>query len=309
MKKLLLSIFLALSMAASHAWEPKKEVTIVVGFVAGGVVDNIARVIAERFTLQGYSTIVVNQPGATSAIAANRVARAAPDGHTLLLTSTGFLYNKILKAPAATYDTFNDFTHLKIIGTSEQRVFANTSTVNGDMAQVIDDIRSGRKDYTWAASNTATEFTIRLIEDQLKKQFTVVPYNGAPPMIADLIQGRIDIVVDSATSPMGQFIESGKVKVLASSTPKHAGYTTIDQYLPGIVTHNWFGLSLPADAPDDIVNFYNDLITKSINHPDTKSKLVKLKVNLPDQHSTWLVPVIKRDLLKYQPLADKLSNK
>jgi tripartite-type tricarboxylate transporter receptor subunit TctC len=309
MKKLLLSIFLALFMTASYAWEPKKEITIVVGFPAGGTVDNIARTMAESFTVQGYSTIVVNQPGAVGAIAANRVAAARPDGYTLMLTATAHLYSKLLKQPGATYDILEDFSHLRAIGTVENRIYANPTKVPGDMEQVVNDIRSGRKDYTWGSPFAGSEFVIRLIEDQVKQPITSVSYNGVAPLTPDLIEGRIDLAVDSGSSPLNRFVESGRLKVLATTNTKNANQITVDQYLPGIVTHSWYGFSLPANAPDDIIKFYNDIIVKSINRPITKEKLLNLGLQLPDQNSTLLVSLIKRDLIRFQPLANRIGNK
>jgi len=309
MKKLLLSIFLTLSMTSLYAWEPKKEITIVVGFPVGGTVDNLARIMAESFTLQGYSTIVVNQPGAVGAIAANRVATSRPDGYTLMLTATANLYSKLLQQPGATYDILEDFSHLRTIGTVENRIYANPTKVPGDMRQVINDILSGRRNYTWGSPFAGGEFVIRLIEDQIRQPITHVSYNGTVPLIPDLVEGRIDLVVDSGVSPLNRFVESGKLKVLATTNTKTANQITVDQYLPGIVTHSWYGVSLPANAPDDMIKFYNDLIVKSINRPITKEKLLNLGLQLPDQNSTLLVSLIKRDLIRFRPLVNRISNK
>ena len=311
MTKLLLTIILAITMSSVYAWTPTKNITMIVGQPPGSSVDTTARIIAESFTQQGYTTIIMNQPGASGAIAYNRVARSDPDGYTLSLTSTSFLFNKLIKNPAATYDLFKDFTHLKLIGSTASRLYANSTTVTGDMNQVINDIKTGRKKYTWAHASSVAQFTIKLIEEQVKQPITNIPYNGTTYAINDLVAGRVDIMVNSRTPTLNGFVNTGKLKLLAIASPKTAQQTTVDRYLPGVTAHSWYGLSLPANAPDDIVTFYNNLITKTINTIDTKAKLETAGLQLPDQHSTLsnLASVIDHDSLKYLPIADRVIPK
>jgi tripartite-type tricarboxylate transporter receptor subunit TctC len=309
MKKLLLTIILAITATLGHAWTPTKDITIVVGQPPGSATDTVARIVAESFTQQGYSTIVKNQPGALMAIAANQVARSAPDGYTLNLTATSFLFNKLNKNPAATYDLFNDFTHLGTIGRTPSRLYANPTTVTGDMNQVINDIKTGRKKYTWVYASSVAEFTIKTIEEKVKQPITSIPYSGTSHAITDLVGGRVDIIVNSRTATLDGLVDIGKLKLLATAGPKTAGQSTVDQYLPGIIAHSWYGLSLSANASDDVVNFYNNLITKTLNVVDTKEKLAKAGIQLPDQHSIKLESVIARDLARLQPVADRLFAK
>jgi tripartite-type tricarboxylate transporter receptor subunit TctC len=288
----------------SHAWEPKEDITIVVGFPPGGSTDQIARIMADGFLKKGFKTIVQNKPGAGSVIAAKHVMSSKPNGSVLLLTGTAFMYANLVGTVDADYDVVKGLTHLQNIGFVENHIFVNSNTVTGDLQTIIEDSVSGRKSYSWGATNPGAEFTIRLIQERIKTQLTVVNYTGASQAATNLLGGHVDIIIDSGTGPLSQGQSRPNIRFVGTANPK-VGDTrdTIDRVLPGIITRSWFGLSLPADTPMPVVSFYNNLMTQVMSAPVNREQLQKLGLSVTPGVS--LEQVIREDYNRFRHLSKK----
>lgn len=304
MKKLIIGLVLSICSICSYAWEPKEDITIVVGFPPGGSTDQIARIIADGFLKKGFKTIVQNKPGAGSVIAAKHVMSSKPNGSVLLLTGTAFMYANLVGTVDADYDVVKGLTHLQNIGFVENHIFVNSNTVTGDLQTIIEDSTSGRKSYSWGATNPGAEFTIRLIQERIKNQLTIVNYTGAAQAATNLLGGHVDIIIDSGTGPLSQGPSRPNIRFVGTANPKSADpRDTIDRVLPGIITRSWFGLSLPVDTPMPVVLFYNNLMTQVMSDSVTKEQLQKLGLLVTPGIS--LEQVIKEDYNRFRHLSKK----
>ena len=304
MKKLIIGLVLSICSICSYAWEPKEDITIVVGFPPGGSTDQIARIIADGFLKKGFKTIVQNKPGAGSVIAAKHVMSSKPNGSVLLLTGTAFMYANLVGTVDADYDVVKGLTHLQNSGFVENHIFVNSNTVTGDLQTIIEDSASGRKSYSWGATNPGAEFTIRLIQERIKNQLTIVNYTGAAQAAPNLLGGHVDIIIDSGTGPLSQGPSRPNIRFVGTANPKSADpRDTIDRVLPGIITRSWFGLSLPVDTPMPVVLFYNNLMNQVMSDSVTKEQLQKLGLLVTPGIS--LEQVIKEDYNRFRHLSKK----
>lgn len=300
LKKLILifGIFFGQSL---YAWQPQQPINIVVGFPPGGSTDLIARIIADGFNSRGIKTTVINKPGAGSAIAVASVMQSPPDGYTVMLTGTSFLFNNLIGTPGIQYNLFNDFIHLNAIGIVENHIYANTNNVSGDLKYIIEDIKSNRKQYTWGITNPGAEFTVRLLQDKIKKPITIVRYNGSVPASKDLIGGHIDIVVDSGSGIFSRLIGKEPVKFIGTLNQKNSdSRDSLDQYVPGVITRSWFGLSLPAGINKDVEKFYRQLLASVLEDTRIKARLYVLGLNVGN--GIELSELIRSDYNKFKHL-------
>jgi tripartite-type tricarboxylate transporter receptor subunit TctC len=214
------------------------------------------------------------------------------------------MYANLVGTVDADYDVVKGLTHLQNIGFVENHIFVNSNTVAGDLQTIIEDSASGRKSYSWGATNPGAEFTIRLIQERIKNQLTVVNYTGAAQAATNLLGGHVDIIIDSGTGPLSQGQSRPNIRFVGTANPK-VGDTrdTIDRVLPGIITRSWFGLSLPADTPMPVVSFYNNLMTQVMSDPVNREQLQKLGLSVTPGIS--LEQVIREDYNRFRHLSKK----
>lgn len=304
MKKLLMALFVCLPLTV-WAWTPQKPVTIVVGFPAGGNVDNVARIIERGMERQGIKSVVENRAGAGGVIAANHVLKSGPDGHTIMLTPTSFVFSKLLKRAGTEYDVIDDWSHVAFIGTVENHIYGN-SKVEGDMGQVIVDTKSGKRRYRWGVTNPGAEFSAHLIAHTINTNIDIVTYNGSPQAIADLLGGHIDLVIDSGTSTLRQHTQEGRVRLLATLNNKRDDRTALDNHLPGVITFSFFGLSLRKDIPLAARDYYQSVLTRVLADVETQRELKHLGVKA--NQSVSLRDVVKSQMSLYAPIANKITS-
>jgi tripartite-type tricarboxylate transporter receptor subunit TctC len=303
MKKLITICLFAFAVTA-HAWQPSGTVQLVVANPPGGSVDVLGRIVAEGFRTRGITNIaVVNRPGANGTIGTKYVLEAKPDGNTLLLTPTAFMLNRLLNAPGADYDVTKSISHVGLIGTVPIHVYARQGLANLTFKELIETVKQG-KQYSWG-THAGTEFTAQLLESRLGKKLTIVPYKGSAPAIADLAGGHVDLVIDAGSSAMAHAAaDSKRIKLMAVLEPKNDGIDTVDAVVSGVVTHSWFGLSLPKGANIDVVTYYNKLLNEVLNDPVVREKLIKLHVNIQPGTPQAFVNFIENEYQRYLKIAD-----
>lgn len=305
MKKII-SIVLSIISLSAFAWQPKDTVQLIVPQPAGGSTDVIGRIIAEGLRAQGVTNIVVvNRPGATGIIGTNSVIKAAPDGHTMLLTGTSFLFNRLLNNVGADYDLTKSLSHVGLIGTVPNHLYAREGLANTSFKEIINQVKSG-KQYSWGVTNPGAEFTARLLEARLGIKLNIIPYNGSAPAITDLGGGHIDFVIDSGSSgAAAAAVESKRIGLVAVLESKSDAANTVDAIVPGVVTRSWFGLSLPSNVDNAVVVYYNRALTRALQDPVVIEKLNKISVNIKPGTPQNFVDLIQSDYQKYVKIADK----
>ena len=278
MKRLLLAAAAGLFFCAgAFAEYPEKPVTIVVPFAAGGPTDKVARDLAEalRKPMGNQSIIVDNVGGAGGTLGAAKVARAAPDGYTLLLHHIGMatspaLYRKM------TYDTLGDFEYLGMINDVPMTLVGRTTLPATNYAELLKwlEANKGKINLANAGLGAASHLCGLLLQSTLKIDMQTVPYKGTGPAMTDLMGGQVDLMCDQTTNTTSQ-IESGKVKAFAVTTMKRlttpalAKLPTLDESgLKGFNVTIWHAMYAPKGTPKAVVDIVNAALKTALKDPD-----------------------------------------
>lgn len=263
---------------ATQEW-PARPVTVVIPYPAGGMADVVARIVTTELTKElGQPFIAVPRPGANSNIAANAVASAKPDGYTLLVTGPWLAINQYIETgrrweldnfvPVARFALTDNI--LAIPGTSKASTLAEY-------------IQSARHRDTAALhyASPGTGSTQRMAAELFLKEANIhvdsVQYKGAPPIIPDLVSGRVSMAVLAAGN-VTALIKSGQLKGLATFGEKRGPNTSsvptmIELGYPKAIATSWFGLHAPASTPEKIINHLADAIQKIVQKPDVQEML------------------------------------
>ncbi|MEO7391780.1 MAG: tripartite tricarboxylate transporter substrate-binding protein [Ramlibacter sp.] len=278
--KLLASVAaLALVSGAQAADYPQKDkvITIVVPFAAGGPTDRVARDLAEamRKPMGGGSIVVDNAAGAGGSIGANKVAKANPDGYTLLLHHIGMATMPTLVRNIP-FKVESDFEYIGMINDVPMTVIAKPSLPAGNYKELVAWINQnkGKINLGNAGVGSASHLCGLLFQNALKVDMTPVPYKGTGPAMTDLIGGQIDLMCDQTTNTTSQ-IEAKKVKAYVVTTPKRLTTPALKD-LPTLQEEGmkdfqvtiWHGLYTPKGTPADVQKKLNDALKVALKDPE-----------------------------------------
>ena len=287
-------VALVLSVAASLAQGyPNKPVRVVVGFAAGGPSDVIGRIVAQKLSeALGQQFYVENVGGAGGNTAAGQVARAAPDGYTIHIISTGFMVNMSLYAKVP-YDAVKDFAPVTLVAYSPNVVVVNPSVPVKTIQELVKLIRDNPGKYSFAGPGVGS--TPHLAGEQFRLAFNLdlihVPFTGAGPAIQATIGGHTPIAF-TALPPALAAVKDGKLRMLGVATPERAAAapdvaTFGEQGIKDQDSDTLTGLVVPAGTPKEIVDLLQKEIAKAVAQPDVKEKLATLGfvpvANPPDE--------------------------
>ncbi len=244
--------------ALAQTW-PSRPIRIVVPFGPGGIIDVVARIVAEAMGRHlGVAMVVEDMPGGGTTIGGRAVARAAPDGHTLLLTGASQAVVPALY-PDAGYDIFTDFVPVAPLGDQPFVLAVNPSIPARDVPGFVAWLRQRGSDANFATTGVgaASHLAGELLKTMAGVDFTVVPYRGTPQAVTDLVAGRADLMIDSQTllAPMGA---EGRVRLLAVTTARRSAMlpalpTLAESGYPGFAASSWQALYAPRGTPDAVV--------------------------------------------------------
>lgn len=297
MKKLICTLVAALAAASALAW-PDKPVTMVVPFPAGGSTDLIARTLVPKLQEKlGGTFIVDNKAGATGTIGAGAVARAAPDGHTLLVSSLGpFVIAPHLMAKVP-YDALKDFDYITVAVQAPNVLVVPASSAQKSMADVIayQKANPGKMTFASSGNGSSDHLTAELFWLQTGTSGIHVPYKGGGPVMTDLLGSQVDASFMNINTAMPQ-ITAGKLKALAITSAKRS------PLLPNVPTmeessvkeanvYSWQAIAAPRGLPADIKAKLHSAIVASLNDPQVKAKLLDLGfeivANTPEQFTAY----------------------
>lgn len=270
-------IFAATASAQSF---PTKPIKIIVPFPAGGTVDFFARVISTKLSeALGQSVLVENRAGAGGNIAAEAVAKAAPDGYTLLMGSEIIAINTSLYSKIG-YDPVKDLAPITLVGTVPNILIVHPSLPVNSVNDLIALAKKtpGKISFASTGQGTSTHLSSELFKLMAHVDMLHVPYKGGPPAIADLISGQVNMMF--INMPTGiTHVRSGKAKIIAVSSIKRVSQLpdvpTVDQAgVKGFETSAWSGLYAPAGTPADIINRLNVEVVKILKQPSVREQLM-----------------------------------
>ena len=276
MKKVLLAAALAALSGAALADYPDKPITVVVPFAAGGPTDKVARDLGDVLRKQLNQTIIIeNVGGAGGTLGAAKVAKASPDGYTVLLHHIGMATSPALyrKLP---YDTLGDFEYLGLINEVPMTLIGRSTLPATNFAELRKwiDANKGKINLANAGLGAASHLCGLLFQQQMAVDMTTVPYKGTGPAMTDLLGGQVDLMCDQTTNttPM---IEGGKVKAYAVSTSKPlttpvlSKLPTLDsQGLKGFNVSIWHGLYAPKGTPKAVLDQMNAALRNALKDPE-----------------------------------------
>lgn len=274
---------LPFAASAQQAY-PNKPVRVIVPFVAGGTTDIFARLIAEKLSQQlGQQFIIDNRGGAGGNIGADAVAKAAPDGYTLVMGTVGtHAINASLYAKMP-YDPQTDFEPVAFSASVPNLMVVNIKKVKAKTVQeFIAEAKAVPGGFTMASSGNGT--SIHLSGELFKQQTGVdmphVPYRGSGPAINDMVGGQVDVMFDNLPSSIEQ-AKAGTIRAIAVTSPKRSPAlpdvpTVAESGLPGFEAESWFALFAPKGTPQAVVDKINAEVKKALDQPDTKKRFADL---------------------------------
>jgi tripartite-type tricarboxylate transporter receptor subunit TctC len=281
---------MAVAATANAQSFPNRPVKLVVPFAAGGNTDVMGRVLAAKMSeLLGQQVAVENRTGAGSVVGTEVVARAAPDGYTLLLTTVAHAANPAFYKKL-TYDAVKDFEPIGLAAISPLVLEVHPSIPATDTQGLIKLLKDNPGKYAYGSAGTGSAIFLacELFKRMAGVDVVHVPYRGAGPMLNDLVAGQVAMSID-ATSTSMPHVNSGALRGLAVSTPQRIkaapNLPTIAETLPGYRGYTWGGMFAPAGTPKPIITQLAAALDKTVADPGVRQRLEELGNEVIDHPS------------------------
>ena len=267
--------------ARAQAWQPDKPIRVIVSFAPGGVTDLIARALQPRLAEGlGQPLVIENRPGAGGTLAEALLARAPPDGYTIMLTADGVPANPHLVAKLP-YDTFKDLTPVSLLVRIPLVLLVNASLPVKNVKEFVDYARTnGNLSYASPGIGTSNHLYFEVFKDLTKIEMPHVPYKGGGPAMQDLLAGHVQALLITSTLAVPQ-LAAGKVRALAVTSEQRSPQmptvpTFAEAGYPDFKPQQWTGLFVPAGTPPAIVARFAAEFAKAIKAPDVAARLTEL---------------------------------
>jgi len=308
-RRAVLSVALAamlapLALLAQTAY-PSKPVTLVIPFPPGGQTDAIGRLVGERLAKRlGQPVIVENKPGVNGSLASDFVARAKPDGYTLVIGGPGTHAINQLVNPNVKYDARKDFTHIAMISRSQMLLLASPSLKANTVADLLALAKAKPESLNMALTGigSSSHMTTELFKQSTGITFNNVPYKGDAPAMTDVIGGQADLLFVPATSAI-PFVQSGKLRALAVTGEQRLAAlpevpTMPEAGQPRVINYSWTSLAGPAGMSADIVQKLNQASQAILAEPDFVARLASMSneptPGTPKQASSFISSEVAR---------------
>ena len=285
--------------AARAADYPTRPINLLVAFTPGGPSDVLSRIVGRKMEqLLGQPFVIENRPGAGGNIAAEQTAKAAPDGHTLLMGNNSILATNASLYKTIGFDPEKDFIPISLIGSQANILVVNPSVPARTMAELIALAKAnpGKINFASSGHGAAAHLAGELFKAEAKVNIVHVPYKGAAPALQDVIAGHVQMMFATAASVVPH-IQDGKVRALAVTTLKRTAVlpqiATVDELgLKGFDATTWHGLVAPAKTPKEIITALHRATVAALADPAVKKSLGDLGVDIvgstPEEFSAYI---------------------
>jgi tripartite-type tricarboxylate transporter receptor subunit TctC len=299
----------ALTAPASAQTYPSRTVTVIVPFPAGGSVDGGARILVQKLNeTVGQHFIVENRPGgASGTVGANAVAKAAPDGYTLLVSASVHVINPFLYS-SVPYDVVKDFTPITLLADGPLIVSTTPSVPVNTIKELFDLVRKDPQKYTFGTTSvgSASHLAIELLKLDAKLDTLVVAYKGTAPALTDLMSGQIQLLADPMLSSL-PLARGGKIKALGLTSLKRAASapeipTVEESGVKGFEFVSWYGLWGPKSMPADVTAKLQADIGKVLALPDVKERFNTLGFEPIGTQGDAFGRYIAEEMAKYEKI-------
>ena len=291
---------------------PSKPIRLISPYAAGGGSDTLARIIGHRLNESwGQPVVVDNRPGAAGSIGAETVAKAPPDGYTVLVTPSAALTINPHLYPKLAYDPLRDFAPITAAANSPFLLVVHTALPVTSVKELIAYARArpGQLNYSSSGNGSSTHLAGVLFAGLAGIDMVHVPYKGAAPALVDLLGGHIQVRFSSVV-PVLPHVRSGKIRALGISSEKRYGPlpdipTVAEAGLPGFVVESFYAVLAPARTPPAVIAKLNGEIVRQLQKEDTKTKMAadgaEVIGSTPEELAAW----IRKDLARWaKPVKD-----
>jgi tripartite-type tricarboxylate transporter receptor subunit TctC len=306
--KHLIFLIAALAIPLAHAQTyPAKPVKLVVPFPAGSATDQIARVIGQQLQESlGQPFVVENKPGAQGSIAASEVARAAPDGYTLMVgTNTPLAANPSLFKKLS-YDPMKDFAPVARLGTISFMIMVRPDFPAKNLKEFLGHAKANPGKLSAGYGSAGSQVSQAMLRSMGKIDFIDVPYKGLPQAITDVLGGQISFTFADLANALAQ-IKGGKLRGIAVTSQKRSALApdvpAIAEELPGYELIAWFALVAPANTPAPVVARLHDVTAKSLAKPEVKARFDALGTDVGPMNPAELGGFIRSEVDKWAKMA------
>ncbi len=301
----------ATATAASAETFPDRSITMIVPFAAGGSTDVVARIVAQKMSEDlGQQVIVQNVAGAGGNLGAGNVARAAPDGYTILMgtVATHALNPLILKSTP--YDAEKDFSPISLLVVVPNVLVVNPELPAKNVEELVALLKADPDKYSYASSGNGTPLHLsgELFKSMAGVDMQHIPYKGAGPALNDVIGNQVPIMFDNLPSSSSH-IKAGTLRALAVTTAKRAPSfpdipTIAESGIPGYETYTWNALFAPANTPADVVARLNISANKALGDPAVAERMKEFSATIVGSTPEELGAHVKAELAKWKPVVD-----
>ena len=277
---------------------PASPVRLVVGFAAGGPTDLVGRLVAQKLTAQmGMNMLVDNKPGAAGNLGAEFVARSKPDGHTLLLNSSGVVFSLAFGEKLG-YDLFRDLAPVSLAATSPQLIVTHPGVPASTIGEFVAHVRANPDKLAYGSSGTGTSTHLGalLFLESNGLRALHVPYKGVAPATVDLIAGRIQFSMQSASTVL-PLVRDKRINALAITGLRRSPLlpdvpTVAETMIPKFEVGAWSGVMAPAKTPAPVIRRLHAEIAKAAQDAETRAKLTQETIDLigssPEEYAAYL---------------------
>lgn len=294
---------------------PTKPITLLIPYPPGGSADMLARPVATELQKRLGQTIIIDyKPGAGGTIATGYLARANPDGYTLLMVLAAHAINPSLygKLP---YDTKTDFAPVSLVATLPLLVAASLNTPANSMPELIKYAKAnpGKLTFASAGSGNTSHLAGEMFKSTVGVDMLHVPYKGSGPAVMGMLSGEVSLMFDSISTSLPH-VKSGKLKALAVTSENRSPLlpnvpTIAEAAIPGFVINGWYGILAPAKTPPEIVNTLSKKIAEVVNEPAMKEQLAKLGYAAVGSTPKDFATHIDAEMVRWAPVVTKSGAK
>ncbi|MRG57254.1 tripartite tricarboxylate transporter substrate binding protein BugD [Phyllobacterium sp. SYP-B3895] len=305
--------FALIAGGANAAGYPERSITMVVPFAAGGPTDTVTRLVAESMSKDlGQQIVVENVGGAGGTLGASQVAKADPDGYTLLLHHIGMATSATLyrKLP---YDTLNAFEYVGLVTDVPMTIVAKKDFEPADMKGLVEYVKANADKITLANAGigAASHLCGMLLMSEIKTSLVTVPYKGTGPAMTDLLGGQVDLMCDQTTNTTKQ-IKGATVKAYAVTSAKRLDAlpdlpTVAEAGLPGLQVGIWHGIYAPKGTPADVTAKLSASLQKALKDPNVVARFAELgTVPVTDAEATpdGLKSKLESEVSRWKPIIE-----
>jgi len=318
MRSIAAALALCAALVASsvaHAEYPEHPIRLIVPFPAGGTVDLVARLVTARMAEDLKQPIVIeNRSGAGGVIATDAVAKAAPDGYTLLITSPNHTINAALQ-PSLPYDTEKDLAPIALAAEVPELLVSHPAAPFRDFAGFLAYAKAnpGKLNYASAGNGTLPHVTMELLLRGFNLSVTHIPYRGAAPAMTDLLAGQVQIKLDTYATAASH-VAAGRLRALAYASHARAALmpdvpTVAELGLPGYEGVLWMGLLAPARTPPPVIEKLAAAVRRAVGAPELAARLRRDGVDPIGSGPAEFAALIRREIAQWRDLAKSASIK